>query len=102
MLALRVHLVGDAEAHKPTGAAKLFDHVHQRPRAERRAVLRRLSITERVPSALQGRLAEMRAPQGQTIAAIKSMGKIVNAVAQADGSQRIPLVAGGIYRLTFA
>jgi alpha-L-fucosidase 2 len=44
----------------------------------------------------------LRAPQGQTIAAIKSMGKTVVAVAQADGSQRVALVAGGTYRLTFA
>ena len=44
----------------------------------------------------------LRAPQGQTIAGIKSMGKTVAAVAQEDGSQRVALVAGGTYRLTFA
>lgn len=44
----------------------------------------------------------LRAPHGQTIAAIKSGSKSVTLTPQADGSHHTQLQAGHSYRLTFA
>ncbi|HZY73941.1 MAG TPA: glycoside hydrolase family 95 protein, partial [Edaphobacter sp.] len=44
----------------------------------------------------------LRAPRGQTIAAIKTGLKSIPLTAQADGSQQVRLEPGRVYRLTFA